>query len=63
VIDKRLYTTPEAAEYLAMEPGTLENWRYKQRGPKPTRLPGGSIRYDKVDLDAWVEAVKRGEAA
>ena len=61
--EKRLYTTREAAIYLALEPGTLENWRYKQRGPKPTPLPGGSIRYDKADLDEWVEAAKRGAAA
>ena len=54
---KRLLRTEEAAEYLALEPGTLENWRYKAMGPPCIHL-GKAVRYDLKDLDAWVEAQK-----
>lgn len=54
----RLYDTKAAAEYLSLAAGTLENWRYKRQGPKWVRLPGGAIRYDKADLDAWIDAQK-----
>ena len=54
---KRLLNTPEAAEYLGMEPGTLENWRYQHKGPPVTPL-GRLVRYDIKDLDAWIEAQK-----
>ncbi len=54
---KRLLRTEEAAEYLALEPGTLENWRYRSEGPPVVRL-GKAVRYDLKDLDAWIEAQK-----
>jgi predicted DNA-binding transcriptional regulator AlpA len=54
----RLLTTEAAAEYLSLEPGTLENWRYKGTGPPVTRLGGRAVRYDIKDLDAWVDAQK-----
>ena len=54
---KKLLKTPEAAEYLGIEPGTLENWRYKGMGPAFVHL-GRSVRYEVTALDAWVEAQK-----
>lgn len=56
----RLLTTTEAAAYLGFDPGTLENWRYKQRGPRWVRI-GRTIRYDQADLDAWI-AEQKGAA-
>jgi predicted DNA-binding transcriptional regulator AlpA len=53
----RLFDTIAAAAYLGMEPGTLENWRYKGLGPRVIHL-GRSVRYDRSDLDAWIEAQK-----
>jgi len=53
----RLLTTKKAAEYLGMEPGTLENWRYRSEGPPVVRL-GKAVRYDLKDLDAWIEEQK-----
>lgn len=45
--------TPEAARYLGIAPGTLENKRYSGNGPTFRKLGGRVIVYAKVDLDAW----------
>jgi len=47
-------TTPEAAEYLSVKPGTLEVWRCQGRGPRFVRL-GRAIRYRPADLDNFIE--------
>lgn len=54
----RLVDTKAAAAYLALEPGTLENWRYLQKGPRVTRPGGRAVRYDVRDLDAWIDSQK-----
>ncbi len=54
----RLLKTKDAAAYLGLEPGTLENWRYKSQGPPVIHL-GKNVRYDIQDLDAWIEAQKK----
>lgn len=54
----RLLDTAKAAAYLGMEPGTLENWRYKRMGPRCIHL-GKSVRYDLRDLDLWIDAQKK----
>ncbi len=53
----RLLTTKAAAEYLGLQAGTLENWRYKSIGPAFVHL-GRSVRYEVTALDAWVEQQK-----
>lgn len=60
---RRLLNTEAAADYISMAAGTLENWRYQKKGPKWVRLPGGDIRYDVVDLDAWIDELKKDPAA
>ena len=56
----RWMDTSTAAAYTCFETGTLENWRYQKRksGPDWIRLPGGSIRYDRLVLDSWMESQK-----
>lgn len=53
----RLLNTAKAAAYLDVEPGTLENWRYKGQGPPCLHL-GKSVRYDLKDLDNWIDEKK-----
>ena len=52
---KVLLTPNQAAEVLQMAPGTLLNWRVRRQGP-PFIKVGASVRYDRADLDAWLEA-------
>lgn len=53
----RLVNTKKAAEYLSLEIGTLENWRYQHKGPRFIHV-GRLVRYDLSDLDAFVEGLK-----
>lgn len=46
-------TTPEAAEYLGLKPGTLEIWRWAGKGPKYLKL-GRACRYRLSDLENFV---------
>lgn len=47
-------TTAEAAEYLDVKPGTLEKWRYLEKGPRYYKIGGKRVRYRKSDLDAFL---------
>lgn len=55
-----LLTTKEAADYLSMSAGTLENWRIQGKGPDYIKLGAdGSrslVRYRTCDLDDYVSA-------
>lgn len=55
--DVILMTTPEAAEYLRFTPAALEKWRRLETGPPYIRL-GQQVRYDRQDLDEYLEGQK-----
>jgi len=58
-VNKRLYTTREAAAYLNLAVTTLEIARLKgtlSARPLPFIKMGKSVRYDISDLDAFIEA-------
>ncbi|HMM40117.1 MAG TPA: helix-turn-helix domain-containing protein [Desulfovibrio sp.] len=48
-------TTEEAAAYLRLQPGTLEVWRCRGRGPAYQKL-GRRVVYDRADLDAFANS-------
>lgn len=50
----RLLTTPEAAAYLGVKPGTLADWRWRGGGPPYRKIGKKAIRYALEDLEAWV---------
>lgn len=54
-----LMTTLEAAEYLSLPPGTLRSWRHTGVGPRSFNLGAKQVRYQKADVDAWLEAQYR----
>lgn len=54
---KRLLDTANAATYLDLEQGTLENWRYQRKGPPCVKF-GRLVRYDLKDLDKWIDDQK-----
>jgi hypothetical protein len=63
-VTRRLYTTPEAAQYVALSPKTLEKLRCIGGGPEFVRLGGGAnggrmIRYDPNALDSWIARGRR----
>lgn len=44
-----LLNTKEAAAYLGLKPGTLEQWRWNGRGPRFVKL-GRSAKYRMTEL-------------
>lgn len=46
-------TTEEAAKYLGVGSGTLQNWRSQGRGPKFLKI-GRAVRYHKETLDRFL---------
>ena len=53
--DRDMLNTAEAAEYLGLQPDTLERWRRQGRGPKYIRMEGWAIRYRRCDLESFIK--------
>ncbi|SFQ66822.1 DNA binding domain-containing protein, excisionase family [Amycolatopsis arida] len=45
----------EVCAELDIARSTFNDWRTKGRAPRCIKLPNGSIRIRRADLDAWVE--------
>tara|TARA_R110002124_G_scaffold160502_1_gene327758 strand:- start:11787 stop:11990 length:204 start_codon:yes stop_codon:yes gene_type:complete len=50
-----LMGTPQAAQYIGLATSTLETKRTRGGGPKFIKMPSGTVRYRKSDLDDWIE--------
>jgi len=56
----RIVRTRAAAAYLGLAARTLDDLRASGTGPRYVQLTARSVGYDVADLDAWIEARKRG---
>lgn len=54
-----LMTAREVAQRLNVSLSTIERWRFQGQGPRPIRLPGRTIRYNRSE----VEQIATGAAA
>lgn len=54
-MNPEIFTTREAAAYCRLGKPTLERFRISGDGPRYCKL-GGSVRYRRTDLDAWLES-------
>ncbi|WP_307873954.1 MULTISPECIES: helix-turn-helix domain-containing protein [unclassified Frankia] len=57
-----LLRTVEVAALLKVPPGTLRQWRHRGFGPRGFAL-GGTVRYRRSVVDAWIAAQERAETA
>jgi predicted DNA-binding transcriptional regulator AlpA len=55
----RKLRTPEAASYVGLSPRTLEKLRISGDGPLSYKLGARAVRYDPLDLDAWLARRRR----
>lgn len=62
-LQRTLVPESEAAEYLAVSPGTLRVWRCTGRVPLPFVKVGKAVRYRIRDLEAFVESRTIGAPA
>lgn len=53
---RQLLTTEEAANYLAVTPSILVNWRCTKRVKVPFVRIGHAVRYRRNDLDKFLES-------
>ena len=53
----QLLTTAEAAEFLRLEPHTLENMRRQGTGP-PFRKHGARVFYHRAELKEWSDQAR-----
>ncbi len=58
IVERRLMTRPEAAEYLRLSGKTLARWAWAGKGPAFIKA-GGKVLYDVADLDAWLDGHRR----
>ncbi len=58
-----LLTTRQAAEFLGLKPSCLENWRWKGYGPSYVQVTRRAIRYQREDLDAFVQERRRSSTS
>ncbi|MCQ2363541.1 MAG: helix-turn-helix domain-containing protein [Acidaminococcaceae bacterium] len=52
---RKKLNTLDAAEYLGIQPNTLEVWRSQGKGPRYAKL-GRRVMYDLNDLENWFSA-------
>jgi excisionase family DNA binding protein len=55
----KLLSTQELAEETGVPERTLSQWAYMGRGPAYLKI-GKHRRYRREDVDAWLEAQRRG---
>jgi len=53
--EDRLLTTLEAARFLGISPGTLQNMRWRKEGPAFVQVGKQAVRYLLSDLREFVE--------
>ncbi|HEX6970022.1 MAG TPA: helix-turn-helix domain-containing protein [Micromonosporaceae bacterium] len=56
-LDERLWSVEDVAGFLQVPVETLYRWRKVGYGPPAARV-GRYLRYDPVDVRAWVQARK-----
>jgi predicted DNA-binding transcriptional regulator AlpA len=58
----QLISRREAAEQLGVSVQTLANWSAQGKGPRVVRLGRTVVRYDPIDIAAFIDDAKSGRA-
>jgi predicted DNA-binding transcriptional regulator AlpA len=53
--ERQLMGNRPSAKYLDVAEQTLANWRYLGTGPRYFRVGKQLVKYDRADLDRWLE--------
>lgn len=61
MVDTTYMTPKEVAELLSIHEETLRRWRAEGEGPPWHKLSDRVIRYDRGELEAWLEQQKDTE--
>ena len=61
-IEKGFISTRELSDLLGVEQGTLAAWRRRGIGPAWYQIEGHLIRYDGVEVVAWMRCQRAGRS-
>ncbi|MFI1679787.1 helix-turn-helix transcriptional regulator [Streptomyces sp. NPDC020607] len=50
----QMLTIPEVIEEIGVPRATFYRWRQLRKGPKSIKLPNGSVRIRRSELDRWI---------
>ncbi|MET9409567.1 helix-turn-helix domain-containing protein [Streptomyces sp. NPDC002935] len=53
-----MLTISEVIEEIGVPRATFYRWRQLRKGPKSIKLPNGSVRIRRSELDRWIEALE-----
>lgn len=59
----RVVTETEAAEILGVAKRTLQDWRFRGRGPRFLSYSSRAVRYRVADLEAFMDAAARSSTS
>ena len=64
-VRRRFYSLQEVSEMLVIAPATLRRWRCLGTGPAglPSIRVGGSVRYSRVAVDAYIAELEHQSEA
>jgi excisionase family DNA binding protein len=55
-VSRQHMTLAEVCDELGVARSTFNDWRAKGRAPKCIKLPNGSLRIRRTELDRWLAA-------
>jgi predicted DNA-binding transcriptional regulator AlpA len=55
IIDDKLYSIEQVADYLGVTRGALATMRYERRGPRWTKISSRVVKYRGKELREWLD--------
>ncbi|WP_371644842.1 helix-turn-helix domain-containing protein [Streptomyces sp. NBC_00597] len=53
-----MLTIPQVVEEIGVPLATFYRWRQLRKGPKAIKLPNGSVRIRRSELDRWIATLE-----
>lgn len=53
-----MLSIPEVIDEIGVPRATFYRWRQLRKGPKAIKLPNGSVRIRRSELERWIEALE-----
>jgi excisionase family DNA binding protein len=60
-VPRQHLTLAEVCDELGVARSTFHDWRAKGRAPKCIKLPNGSLRIRRTELDRWLASHEDGQ--
>ena len=54
----QMLTISEVVEEIGVPLSTFHRWRQLRKGPRAIKLPNGSVRIRRSELDRWIAALE-----